>query len=125
MSNVPFISAVRKSSLTLRWQCWLHDKIQQSFKCRSETYHEPKKLHDFIEKKWKMTSIIGPTRCTINFQLFTLIVPTCFKHLFAHHQEALYTKLVYFVHIMSAGYYQGLSGTLTIPIYYDAQSTKH
>jgi hypothetical protein len=37
-----------------------------------------------------------------------------FQALFACHQEALYIQLVYFVCIMSAGCYQGWSGTATV-----------
>jgi hypothetical protein len=37
------------------------------------------------------------------FSLLRLIASTCFEDLFAHHQEALYIQLVYFVRIISAG----------------------
>jgi hypothetical protein len=49
----------------------------------------------------------------IVFCLLRLTASTCFKHLFAHHQEALYIQqLVYFVHIMSADCYQGSTPTM-------------
>jgi hypothetical protein len=60
-----------------------------------------------------------------------------FRALLAHPQEALHKRhLVYCVRVMSVGCYQEWSGTgvgditlhhvvFTIPIYYDARSTKH
>jgi hypothetical protein len=52
----------------------------------------------------KFFSIIGPTRCTICFQCIIINSLYMFRAL-VHHQEALYIQqLVYFVHIMSAGW---------------------
>jgi hypothetical protein len=48
------------------------------------------------------------------FSLLRLIASTCFEHLFAHHQEALYVQqLVCFVRIMPAGCWQGWGGATT------------
>jgi hypothetical protein len=50
--------------------------------------------------------------CSVYYELRA---STCFEHLVAHHQEALLIQqLVYFVRIISAGCYQGWSGTPTV-----------
>jgi hypothetical protein len=78
-------------------------------------------LFEYLEFFIQQTVFVHPVLCSVDlhrnisvqqdqqealftFSLLRLIASTCFQHLFAHHQEALYVQqLVCFVRIMLDG----------------------